>query len=167
MIDQIRIFPVRKIRNWIDNSLEPFHSWSLISVTNTKEDSLTGNEKIRLKTILHCNDILQLQFGDFEPGKYYNTFTDRTEPVPERVLFNKKQAQEVIDFVNILQKKEEQETLVVHCMAGISRSGAIGTFINDILGLDLSTFLRNNPHTRPNSYVLKTLRDVYGFWGYE
>ena len=50
----------------------------------------------------------------------------------------------------------------VHCNAGISRSGAIGTFANDYCGMNYSEFLKNNPYIMANSYVLRLLRRESG-----
>ena len=35
---------------------------------------------------------------------------------------------------------KEDITLIVHCSAGISRSGAVGTFVNQYLNLDTQKF---------------------------
>jgi predicted protein tyrosine phosphatase len=77
----------------------------------------------------------------------------------ELVLFTREQAQQILDFVN---KNSEVETFYVHCSAGRSRSGAVGTFINDIWGSQtFEQFLQSNPTVSPNYYILALLRRVY------
>jgi len=112
--------------------------------------------------MLGCKDILQLQFGDLTPEEI-----SKDSSISKDFLFNKEQAKQIIEFVNTLQKRDSREVLVVHCMAGIARSGAVATFINDILNLDYSRFKRDNPQIRPNSFVLRSLREVSNYWGYE
>ena len=46
---------------------------------------------------------------------------------------------------------------LVNCMAGISRSGAVGTFVQRVAGIPAEQFLTQNTGLRPNPYVLKLL----------
>lgn len=77
----------------------------------------------------------------------------------ELQLFTRKQAQEIIDFI---EANRDRETVYVHCSAGRSRSGAVGTFINDVWGRQtFQEFINSNPTVSPNYYVLALLRRVY------
>jgi|LakMenE01Jun11ns_1017448.scaffolds.fasta_scaffold8944012_1 predicted protein tyrosine phosphatase len=77
----------------------------------------------------------------------------------ELQLFTRKQAQEIIDFMEV---NRDRETVYVHCSAGRSRSGAVGTFINDVWGRQtFQEFINSNPTVSPNYYVLALLRRVY------
>ena len=58
----------------------------------------------------------------------------------EYYLFNEKLADKIINFLNA-NIKETTESIVIHCTAGISRSGAIGIALNDFY----NKFLENNP----------------------
>ncbi len=49
--------------------------------------------------------------------------------------------------------------MIVHCAAGVSRSGAVGLFVRDYFSLDYSEFKRQNPHIVPNLWVSKVLRE--------
>lgn len=71
--------------------------------------------------------------------------------------FTKEQAEEIISF---LEKQEDKISCILHCAAGISRSGAVGTFVNDYYRGDNSEFKRNNPHIHPNGLVLRLLNQV-------
>lgn len=74
--------------------------------------------------------------------------------------FTKQQAAEIIDF---LEQNKQATTCIVHCTAGISRSGAVGLFVNDYFGADYDTFKVLNPHTLPNGKVTQLLnRELYG-----
>lgn len=60
----------------------------------------------------------------------------------------------------VIELNKDKQQFIVHCSAGISRSGAVGTFINDYFGLDYSTFRKTNPQVQPNPFVLRTLKSI-------
>lgn len=72
-------------------------------------------------------------------------------------LFSDDQAKQLIDFVEEFNKRPTDDTMYVHCRQGVSRSGAVGTFINEICELDSSQFNSDNPQLKPNPHVLNLL----------
>lgn len=68
------------------------------------------------------------------------------------------QAQELYDFI---ASHSDKKSCVVHCAAGISRSGAVGTFVHDYYQGDYEVFKRDNPHIFPNSHILSLLHRVW------
>lgn len=64
------------------------------------------------------------------------------------------QALEIYEFI---EKNKDYENFIIHCTAGISRSGAVGEFVNNFLELDYKKFKEDNPHTHPNGLVLSKL----------
>lgn len=77
----------------------------------------------------------------------------------ELKLFNKEDAIRLIEF---LETNKNITDLLVHCAAGQSRSGAIGTFANDYFGEETyHEFMRNNPMVRPNYYILALIKRIY------
>lgn len=72
------------------------------------------------------------------------------------IPFNKNMAKEVIKFLDKIEVKEDN-ILYVHCAAGVSRSGAIGTFARKYFKLDYNEFKRMNPQIVPNTLVTKLL----------
>lgn len=69
--------------------------------------------------------------------------------------FTEEQAEELFDFI---QKNKDKKICYVHCSAGISRSGAVGTFVNDYYGGDYYQFKKRHPHIHPNGLVLALLK---------
>jgi predicted protein tyrosine phosphatase len=65
----------------------------------------------------------------------------------------------IVDFVN---KHNDKRVFLVHCSAGISRSGAVATFIKDkfINEVDMNKFLIENKFICPNLYILKRLKEI-------
>lgn len=72
--------------------------------------------------------------------------------------FTKEQAQQLFYFVT---KHKDKENCVIHCEAGVSRSGAVGKFICDYLRLDQLQFMQQNPYINPNTHVLRLLRNAH------
>lgn len=63
-----------------------------------------------------------------------------------------KQAKELIDFVMKLDTNEITK-IIVHCTAGICRSGAVVDFLRIIFDVDDIEFLKDNPNILPNTWV--------------
>lgn len=89
-------------------------------------------------------------------------FDDITEDITWKghkfLAITEKQADKIIDFIS----KNKGKNFYVHCKAGISRSGAVSTFIysffNDNGIYDKHDFEKYNSHIRPNNYVLTLLK---------
>lgn len=99
----------------------------------------------------HSN-VMIMHFGDYgEEFVLRNTYKGPTG------LFNQFKAKKLYEFI---KRNKDKSMAIVHCGAGISRSGAVGTFIYDLYGRDTMTweeFKRKNPQISPNEYVLKLL----------
>ena len=115
--------------------------------------------------------------GDREDSHYFDMdsknvlnleFDDATDEENERriksgqtelVLFTRNQGEQIIEF---LENNKSIETLYVHCLAGRSRSGAVGTFANDVYGAEtFYEFCNSNPTVSPNYYILALLRMIF------
>lgn len=112
------------------------------------------------------SNVLNLKFHDVEisngkilyqkdqlPEYYIKTIKEKF------VYFDDKMGLKVINFINKLKNKDFFN-LVIHCSAGISRSGAIGAFATEYLNLDYNEFIFYNPQIIPNNDVLSILRKL-------
>jgi predicted protein tyrosine phosphatase len=126
--------------------------WHLISIscpdTPTQVNSLINERTAGVLKLQGCNKVLSLQFDDITEKKYEDCLSQGKK----YTLFSHKQAEEVIDFIKELQNEQKDSDLVIHCDAGISRSGAIAQFVSDFLKIP---FL--DSHIHPNSYVRRML----------
>jgi predicted protein tyrosine phosphatase len=103
---------------------------------------------------LHHN-VLNLFFDDVENDLELSpTNSGKTR------AFTKEDAKRVITF---LDSNKHIESLLIHCAAGISRSGAVGQFALDYLKGDKEYFRINNSQILPNAKVLQLLNAEYGF----
>lgn len=85
-------------------------------------------------------------------------FYDLDYPIATYNPMSEEQGQELINF--ILANKDK-ERCYVHCSAGVSRSGAVGEFINDILGESHEVFKSRNKSIIPNTHIKKILNNLY------
>lgn len=133
--------------NGIDNSNVEQKDILFISINDTvgmfSEPYFQNKENV---LVLHFDDIT----NDIEVP------TLSTNEIKKIIAFTEKQAGKIIDF---LDKNKDRKLAIVHCAAGISRSGAVGQFINDYFGEDYFKFKKNNPHIHPNPYVLRLLNN--------
>ena len=103
--------------------------------------------------------LLRMTFDDIE-------FKDYTKELRKagRILFNREHAKEIIDFLRNVCV-DRNRTLICQCSAGVSRSGAVGRFANELFdrdSLDYKGFYENNPHIFPNGYIYNLLMEVSG-----
>ncbi len=103
----------------------------------------------------HAN-LLNLTFCDIAPDDI---------PASERQRFPSMSQQDAVDVVNTLKRWHGSQlhgNLIVQCHAGISRSGAVGTFATELLELDGERFRKEHPWVDPQPYVLNLLRVAAG-----
>jgi len=101
-------------------------------------------------------NVLIMHFGDYDE----NDVTQKAKEGPTGI-FNEYKARKLYKFI---KNNKDKSLVVLHCGAGISRSGAIGSFIYDLYGKDTMTweeFKTRNPQIQPNIHILKLLRKVY------
>lgn len=72
-------------------------------------------------------------------------------------LFSEEDANKVINFADA----NDDKTFVIHCDMGVSRSGAVGAFLRQMLNIDYDSFIKANPQIVPNILVSKILNDTY------
>ena len=87
------------------------------------------------------------------------TEAERLRKEREVFLFDSGHATRIIDFAQAMADKAE--LMIIHCGAGISRSGAVGTWLNEFYGNDYLTFRRKHSFIMPNYHVLEVLRDAH------
>ena len=127
-----------------DENVEGLENLALISINDTH-----GNWAVSWFDSDHPN-VLRLWFDDIE----HDLETSPTNPHKCKA-FSPEQAKQVFDFINENYEKD----FIVHCSAGISRSGAVGAFINDFFAWDRLNFEKNNPHILPNPRVRRMLNN--------
>jgi predicted protein tyrosine phosphatase len=118
---------------------------AIISIHEPKNKIIVGGYALPWPKILEDSDtVLNLWFNDSEE---YNPHT-------ETVLFDEDMADKVVEFV---ERNKDAKQWLLHCTAGISRSGAVGGFVADYLGVSYLDYKKANPKICPNALVSKLL----------
>lgn len=109
-----------------------------------------------IDTILEdSSNVLNLWFHDTDPEAEIEWMA--SNPPYEEVLFDEEMAKSIKRFV--LANKDKKQWLI-HCTAGVCRSGAVGECLSDYFGNDYHKFKRDNPQIKPNVFVKKILKKI-------
>ena len=147
----IKILSKRRFDNFIkqnfidDNNVEGLKDYAFISILNSPNNTWFGDDDYFFTSVfkLQHENVLILTFDDVENQS------------PGNIPFSEEMADMVLDFVN----KNKERDFIIHCAAGISRSGAIGSFINNYVQWDFQRFKIENPQIQPNARVLRMLNN--------
>ena len=108
------------------------------------------------ESFLKHPNLLTLTFDDI-----YNE-PETPEDLGNSIIFNEDMAEKIMRFVD-----DGKLPLLVHCTAGISRSGAVGEVLNWYFNRYLETntaddedFVRNNRKIQPNTIVRRIMLQV-------
>jgi len=121
--------------------------WWLISITEGQGDLPLNPCHLQE---WECRGVLSLAFHDFDPKKSQE---------PGLLPFNSGHAQNVIKFIDGIHQNHH---LIIHCTAGISRSGAVAKFAAEYTGTPWEEVTCFYAEAIPNIHVLSTLRAEAG-----
>lgn len=135
----------------------------IMRCSNVKEDNV---ETYKNSCFISIIDPFELEYGNHQSyflQEHKNVkimrFGDYTESIDGLGVFTDEQAKELYDFIKF---HENTRNVFIHCSAGISRSGAVGTFINEYFSDEpYESFKRRNYKIFPNSLVLSKLRQEH------
>lgn len=126
-----------------DREREFFRNYRIISINSV---SFPAEQPPFSKELLKADNLLVLHFDDVDEGFPY--------------AMTQEQAKQIADFLRL----EDDRPIIVHCTAGISRSGAVGEvlnwYFNRCLADDLQDYRKNewaNYGIVPNSHVRRLL----------
>lgn len=135
-------------RNFVEYNQMILKKFNVISVFSSN-----SNCPVEVKV----KNLLKLQFDDI------------IEEKSGKISFNDHLASQVKNFFEGI--KDNNLSLLVHCDAGISRSGAIGYIANEYFNKylennlnDQEYFEKMNRHILPNPLVVRVLKNK--LWGY-
>jgi len=113
-------------RYWVEFQLKEdrdlLDAWSMISIYSSGDSCPIKEER---------DTLLKMQFDDI------------IMPTDGMILFTDEMAKEIKRFANYLIAKYPDRALIVHCDAGVSRSGAVGAALNEYVNLRV---LNNRRH---------------------
>jgi predicted protein tyrosine phosphatase len=131
------------------------NDWTVSNLRKTLFISILDSSGMKSHFSVEHDNVLILKFDDLTDEEFERTNLHGKG----YILFGEEHAKKIIKF---LERNKEKEYCLVHCAAGVSRSGAVGTFINDFFSrTDYFTFMKENSSIKPNAYILSTLKKVY------
>lgn len=110
----------------------------------------------------HADNVLVLNFDDVDPDDYTNPNEMRSVKtnLPPYRFMTEEDATAIVRFV----KTPDLRPIIVHCTAGISRSGAIGLVLNEYYNRKHAPddcaherFFRLHTYISPNIHVMRLL----------
>jgi hypothetical protein len=137
---------------WLGANFKNMAGVAIISIFSCVKDQLITGEFEKCLKAAGCIDTLSLLFGDITNSE---AVASNDKEISER-LFSVGQARLIIKFLDAL-KTRPIRVLLVHCDAGVSRSGAVGIFACRYLGLNEREFRAENDNIAPNTHVYNTL----------
>jgi hypothetical protein len=149
LIEQIKIynrFSIKSILDELENP--PSNSWYAISIYSSRQEPLFYDSDSDLHTKLGCKGFLSIQFDDITPYSY----EEYKKQFPDLILFNDGHAKKIIEYIDKINNEIEPFDLVIHCQAGISRSGAVGEYASK-----RSKIYFYDNQIRPNPFIYRTL----------
>jgi predicted protein tyrosine phosphatase len=114
--------------------------------------SILDVDNIENKYELDNDNFLQVKISDTEEDIFVDGNLKYQKP--SDIELNR-----IVDFVH---KNADKNNFIIHCSAGISRSGAVATYISYkyINDIDSYEFMLDNKHILPNKYILKRLMEL-------
>ena len=117
----------------------------VVSIIDPEEEPIFAADTDRIITV---------RFHDLDPEWPVDPERD---PRPSYVFMSEEDAKRIVDHVVRFHEHPERWECLVHCMAGVSRSGAVGTFARRLAAISYGTFKKRNPGLHPNRHVLRLL----------
>jgi len=116
-----------------------------VSITDPEEEPVFDEETDRIITFAF-HDVDPAWFKDYQPGqgKQYRWMTED-------------EAKKCADFILRHHAAVEEYILYTKRMAGICRSGAVGSFAHRVAGIPYADFREENPTLYPNGHMLRLL----------
>lgn len=144
----------REVLGFLDTLLSEkdrdFPAWFLVSIYSTPKDLIMNEENVKIFEEANMKGYVSLLFEDIESP------CDDLDGNPY-VMFTKDHAKAIIGLLDRVKEYPGNCNLMIHCDAGISRSGAVGAFAANHLNYDFKKFKKLNPNIHPNKFVLLTL----------
>lgn len=122
----------------------------LISINGIDEPTLTDEQ---IEKLIKHNIHIENSYV-FDDINYYNLSEDDKEYIAKKgyIICDAKMAKGLADDISNFMVSDA-DLLVVHCHAGISRSGATAAVAAFLAGWKCNDFVMNNKHIYPNKYI--------------
>lgn len=135
--------------NTPETEIQNFDKIAVVSITDI------GMPRIFEKSI--PGEVCSLVFNDVEPNNIPDFKPSESQPE----FMTDGQAKEVVEFIDYLQGLQEKILLMVNCVYGMCRSGAVVNYTGHVCSLGFWNVRRRNPQIVPNYWVEYQLFKVH------
>lgn len=132
---------------------------NLMRKNNVNDKNVESKTKLALISIVDTDGFDKYYFKQNHSNVLNLKFDDIEKDIQKYKTMNVEQGKQIITFLKNIDK-ENVVYLIVHCAAGISRSGAVATFANEFFELDNEVFKTDNRFIHPNGNVLRILHSL-------
>lgn len=165
MLVAFRAIPYREARLFANRHPSSITLTQSFSYDRTWVVSVTEPRAISYGSAIYeaeTDNVLPLEFEDIDLDDWQsNGIAPVTVDGNPLRVFTAEQAKRVCSFVRRAHAAPGADWLVVNCMAGVSRSGAIVEFARQVCGGSYDLFRAMNPQIVPNAYVGRLLREAW------
>ena len=151
-----RLFNEFMTYNAIDDDNVESQDMLIISINEFFKNETLFNDKYSVRSHFkrqHSNVLIE-HFGDYREDYIKRCMENK---LPTFGFFNEHKAKRMYEF---MLKNKDKSLAVLHCGAGISRSGAVGQFLWENFGtVSYEDFKRKNKKIDPNKHILRLLNE--------
>ncbi len=157
MVHKILVTPREAAKAFTIGAGKDMERIAIISICSSEKEVLFTYDVVKR---IGCRNVITMIFADLTAVDY------KIHPLlcTNYPMFSTGMAKTVITFLDNI-RNQDIGMLLIHCDAGISRSGAIGVFAVRYFGMDEKAFRRENRAISPNKLVYDTLAAVSGIRG--
>lgn len=123
---------------------------------NEDEDHLTDEYKPYFPE--DKANVKVMHFSDVEKDQEVTKIDGSGDKILVKAM-TQEQAADLYSFIK--NNIKGKDAVLIHCTAGVSRSGAIASFIQDFVSGSWEMFKHDNPNILPNAHVYRLLHDEW------
>ena len=131
-----------------DETVESYKNVFFISINDT-----SSSQHYKRSWFDHDHENVKVLYFDDVESENETSPTNSGKCLP----FSEAMAHDLYDFMKRNMRKEQ---CIIHCHAGISRSGAISCILADMVGVSFEKLKRDNPRICPNGRVMRLLNQA-------
>ena len=104
-----------------------------------------------------ASNVIYIETDDVYEDSTYPDLANPGESIPVKAM-TAEQAENLVEFI---MRNKDCKRAIIHCHAGISRSGATGVFVNELFNNSENEFYIKHPQVKPNYHILDLLRKAH------
>lgn len=145
----------------------PFNEY--MKLKGVTQENISSIKEVAFISINNTNDNIEPYFPEDRANLKVMWFDDVSEDIytpdlknpGELILVKAMTEEQAAELYSFIKANRGKDSIIIHCTAGVSRSGAVATFINDYVSGDWQAFKQQNSSIQPNTHVYKLLEKTW------